>query len=209
MNKWQALKKVVKPRTLIFLIILLTANSLAWFIYATEVDNEMSAHVRAWKVLFEAGDSPIVDFVEIDVENLYPGMEDEIHQITAYNSSDVSAYLTYTLLEASIMNDEFVSIEGRKNLGQPENPVDLASEDLLTKLYNDYPFKITISLTKSHLDAVYDEAVYTIKVEWPYESGDDALDTLWGKQAAAFKEANPDVATILLKIKISIVQAIQ
>ena len=61
------LKKILSPKYFIILILLLVGNSLAWFIYAKEVSNNVTVHVRAWKILFENGDSPIVDIVNFNV----------------------------------------------------------------------------------------------------------------------------------------------
>jgi len=207
MSNWTALKKVLKARMLVPLILLLMLNTFAWFIYATRVDNEMSAHVRAWDVLFEAGDSPIINYVNVDVESMYPGMEDFIYKINAYNKSEVDASLSYILLEARILSDQYTSVEGRRELGEDPVITDLTSQKLLEKLAKDYPFKITVSLTAEELDAQIGLAYYEIKVEWPFESGDDATDTEWGIKAANYKALNPNNASILLKIKISITQS--
>lgn len=94
MTRWQRIKKVIKPKNIIVLIILLTSNTFAWFIYATKVQNEMSAHVGAWDILFESGDSPIVDYINVSIDNMYPGMEDFHYELKAYNKSEVGASLT-------------------------------------------------------------------------------------------------------------------
>ena len=52
------MKKRVKvsPHRIVFLIILLAGNTFAWFIYSTKVDSNISVHVKAWDVVFQAGD---------------------------------------------------------------------------------------------------------------------------------------------------------
>ena len=207
MKKWAAIKKIIKPRNIIVLILLLAANTFAWFIYATKVDNSMTARVRGWNVLFESGDSPIVDNVAVDFAALYPGMEPSIYEIKAYNKSEVGAELSYTLLEADILGDHYVTVEGRGKNGETVQPGDLTSATFLAKLASDYPFKISITVTTVSMVAETGEAVYQIKVEWPYESGDDEADTLWGKKAAKYKEDYPTKSSITLVIEISITQA--
>ena len=200
-------KPKIKIRRILLLIILLLSNSFAWFIYATEVDNDMSAHVRAWKVVFEAGDSPIVDYVNIDIDSMYPGMDDFSYEIKAYNRSEVEAQLTYTLLEARIMEETFITKEGREELGEPAVSTDLSSEELLKKLANEYPFHISFDLTSTAIDPTIGEAKYLVKATWPYESGNDELDTMWGTQAYQYQETHEDSPPILLKLKISIFQS--
>ena len=51
------------------------------------------------------------------------------------------------------------------------------------------------------------EEQFYIRVNWAYESGDDALDTYWGNQAYDYHLSNPDAPVISLRIKISVVQA--
>ena len=207
MTKWEILKKVIKPSNLIILIILLAANSFAWFIYATKVDNQMSAHVRAWKVVFEAGDSPITDYANVDISSMYPGMTEEVHEIVAYNRSEVAATLAFTIMEINIIGDYYQSAESMLEAGLTPGDDALTSAELLTKLLEDYPFTISISLDKTELAALDDQATYEIKVSWPYESGDDEADTYWGKKSTEYKETNPEKPSIEMKVRIVISQA--
>lgn len=208
MTRWQRIKKVIKPRNIIVLIILLTSNTFAWFIYATKVQNEMSAHVGAWDILFEAGDSPIVDYINVSIDNMYPGMEDFHYELKAYNKSEVGASLTYTLLSANIMGDVYYTKEGRNEAGEEVTETDLTSEELVKVLKNNYPFKFDFSVSSSSLDADVGEAFYYIDANWPFESGNDELDTKWGIKASEYKKQHPDKPSIILKIKIYISQSL-
>lgn len=206
MTRWEAVKKVLKPHHLIILIVLLASNSFAWFIYATKVNNEMSAHVSAWEVLFEAGDSPITDYINVKVDNMYPGMEEFQYELNAYNKSEVGAVLTYTLLEVNLMGEKYISKEGRGERQESEEPNDLTSKELIEKLKNDYPFTFSFFVSSTALDAQIGSATYKINLAWPFESGDDKADTLWGIKAANYKKTHPNSSSIVLKIKIHISQ---
>ena len=192
MTRWQRIKKVIKPKNIIVLIILLTSNTFAWFIYATKVQNEMSAHVGAWDILFEAGDSPIVDYINVSIDNMYPGMEDFHYELKAYNKSEVGASLTYTLLSADIMGDVYYTKEGRNEANEEVTETDLTSEELIKVLKDNYPFKFDFSVSSSNLDADIGEAFYYIDANWPFESGNDELDTKWGIKASEYKKQHPD-----------------
>ena len=205
MTRWQRIKKVIKPKNIIVLIILLTSNTFAWFIYATKVQNEMSAHVGAWDILFEAGDSPIVDYINVSIDNMYPGMEDFHYELKAYNKSEVGASLTYTLLSADIMGDVYYTKEGRNEANEEVTETDLTSEELIKVLKDNYPFKFDFSVSSSNLDDI-GEAFYYIDANWPFESGNDELDTKWGIKASEYKKQHPDKPSIILKIKIYISQ---
>ncbi len=200
-------KSIIKPTRLIFLILLLASNTLAWFIYATKVDNNISVHVKAWDIVLEAGDTAVSNIINLDIESIYPGMEDYEYQITAYNRSEVSADMSYEILEARILDQTYVTVEGREALGQTAEATDLTSAQLENKLANDYPFSITVDLSASFMELEDGEETYTIGVVWPYENNHDDVDTEWGIAAATYKESNPTNSSIAIKVKISITQS--
>lgn len=201
------IKKLIKPSRLIFLILLLASNTLAWFIYATKVDNNVSVHVKAWNIVLEAGDTAITNTINLDIDSIYPGMEDYEYQIVAHNRSEVSANLSYQILEARILNETYISVEGREALGEPAVATDLTSAQLGDKLLNDYPFSISIDMSDDYMELEEGEETYTISVIWPYENNQDELDTQWGINAATYKESNPTNSSIALKVKILITQS--
>ena len=201
------IKKLIKPSRLIFLILLLASNTLAWFIYATKVDNNVSVHVKAWNIVLEAGDTAITNTINLDIDSIYPGMEDYEYQIVAHNRSEVSANLSYQILEARILNETYISVEGREALGEAAVATDLTSAQLSDKLLNDYPFSISIDMSDDYMELEEGEETYTISVIWPYESNQDELDTQWGINAATYKESNPTNSSIALKVKILITQS--
>ena len=47
-------KKLVLLR-LMFLIVFVTSNTFAWFIFVTRVDNNVNVHVKSWDVTFQSG----------------------------------------------------------------------------------------------------------------------------------------------------------
>ena len=206
MSNWEALKKVFKLKHLLVLILLLSANSFAWFIYASRVDSGIDAHVRGWNVLFQAGDSPIVDYVNIDVTSMYPGMEEYTYEIHASNRSEVTASIRYTILEANILGTEYITVEGKEEKQITLDGSELTSTELLEKLEEDYPFTIVFSLTTEEMDADIGESTFLTAINWPFESGDDEEDTYWGRLAANYKEGHPTEPSITLKVKIFIEQ---
>ena len=139
--------KKTKIMRIVFLIFLVMSNTFAWFIYATKIDSSVQVHVRSWNVVFEAGENQITDIVNLNVDSVYPGMSDYSYEIKAYNHSEVSATLSYVILEANIMGDQYITKEGREERGEQEVLTDLTSLQLQSQLANSYPFHITISIT--------------------------------------------------------------
>ena len=198
--------KPLKPSRIVFLIVLVAANSLAWFIYATKITGDISVHVKAWNIVFESGQTQLSNSINLNVDSIYPGMDDYEYDITIYNNSEVSASITYSILEARILDDVYVTTEGRLDRGELIQSGDLTSAALLTKLATDYPFSITFDLSASNIDEEDGREDFTFNVEWPYENNQDALDTQWGIAAYDFKEDNPTLETINIKVKVYITQ---
>ena len=66
--------KRIKISHILILIILLAGNSYAWFIYVNNVSNSVDVHVRAWRIDFDDGNTPVTEVVDVVVNNVYPGM---------------------------------------------------------------------------------------------------------------------------------------
>lgn len=198
--------KKVRLRHLIILTFLLMFNSFAWFIYATQVSNGVNAHVRSWKVMFKTGDTEISNYVEINIDNIYPGMETFKQEIKAYNMSEVMAAMSYEILEARILEETFITSEGKLDQGITPSQGDITSAQLVEKLKTNYPFKIDISISLVELNPELGESIYKIEVSWPYESGDDEVDTLWGEKAYYYHKNNPKSPSINLSIKLVAIQ---
>lgn len=206
-NSKKKRRHILKPSRLIFLIVLLAANTFAWFIYATRINTDVSVHVRAWNITFESGDTEIANEVDIDVESVYPGMEDYEYEITAYNRSEVDAILSYQILSARILDQEYTSVEQKNDLGLPVLEDDLTSAQLESKLANDFPFSITIGTSSDTIELGTGAETFSLNVVWPYESNDDETDTLWGVNAYNYKQSNPSNPSIALRIRIIITQS--
>ena len=206
-NSKKKRRHILKPSRSLFLIVLLAANTFAWFIYATRINTDVSVHVRAWNITFESGDTQIANEVDIDVESVYPGMEDYEYEITAYNRSEVDATLSYQILSARILDQEYTSVEQKNDLGLPILEDDLTSAQLESKLANDFPFSITITTSNNTIELGNGSETFALNVVWPYESNDDETDTLWGVNAYNYKESNPSNPSIALKIRVIITQS--
>ena len=203
-------KKINKKTFLILRLVcvffLIVGNTFAWFIYTTKVDNQIDVHVRAWNVTFQAGEQAVEDYLNLDVDSIYPGMEDYIYSLQARNQGDVDASLSYQVLEARIFDEKYVTIEGREVAGEDAQPGDMTSAELLDALAHDYPFKITVSLSDEEISSHDGVATYSFKVKWPFESNNDEEDTKWGIIASNYKKSYPNTSSITLRIKVTITQ---
>lgn len=192
-KKIKKIFKKIRLKTLFLLAITLASNSFAWFIYTTEVSSNITTKVREWKVTFDAQGQNIEKEIIINVDSLYPGMEEYTETLTASNSGESRAKITYELKEATVLGDNLMNLN-------------LENESLIDYLKTAFPFKIDISASNNIIDIGGSESI-TIRVYWPYESGNDELDTQWGNRAYDYHEANPDSPSITLVLKISATQS--
>lgn len=191
----KVIRKKIKLVSLFLLLLTFSINAFAWFVYATKVDSGINAHVRAWNVNFRVGDNQIVEYINFDVSDIYPGMTTYTDSVKVSNIGESSATLSYEIVSVSILGEEYVV---------DENGV-ITSNDLINSLINDYPFKISINASNPVI-APNTEESFNLTVYWPFESGDDDIDTYWGTKAYDYHELNPDNPSIKLKLKISATQ---
>lgn len=185
-------KRRLRLRTLFFLAIALSCNTFAWFIYISKVENSITAKVREWKVSFDVNGSNVSQSIELAVDSLYPGMETVNQVLNVSNNGETPARISYEVLEAKILGDNL------KNYN-------LTDDEILEKLANDYPFTIDFVSSNDEITSRSLETI-TISVSWPYESGDDLNDTLWGNRAYDFHHASPTIPSIQLVIKVTAFQ---
>lgn len=182
------LKKRLRRRTLFFLILTLMANTFAWFIYSNKVSNNITTGVKSWKINFKQDGVDIVNNVEFKIDSIYPGMPDYTNSLSITNIGETVANISYEVEEIKIL-DEFYNSDM------------YSSNDLITRLKENYPFKMNFSINNQEV-GTGQTSEFTFSLVWPYESGHDEADTYWGKKSAAFKEQYPDKDQIVIKVKI-------
>lgn len=186
------LRKKIRFRTIFLLTFLLISNSFAWFVYNTKVNNNITTSVKAWRIAFENNDDAI-QYLEFNIKNIYPGMEDYNNQINITNEGETDAAIVYELEELKILDNTYTSI-------------DYTQEELNNMIKNDFPFKINFDVNTDSLKANNGTGLFTINVSWPYESNNDELDTLWGNKSYDFKTNYPDDPGIVIKLKLTVSQ---
>lgn len=187
--------KKIRLSTLIMLIVTLSSSSFAWFIYATKVSTGVTAYIEAWNIKFTAEDNNIEKEVLFEIENIYPGMETDVKSITVNNIGDKTADVRYRLVSAKILGVSYIVNES------------LTSEQLENKLANQFPFKILFSIVNEQIGPYSGTTTFSVTVKWDYESGNDELDTVWGKDAYNFADNNPGQPSIELAVLVSAVQS--
>lgn len=184
------IKKRVSAKTLIILIITLSANSFAWFIYANKVQGGVEARVKAWNVTFSLDDGEITEYITIDVDELYPGKSFS-KSLTIYNNGDTDADLSFQINSITLFGSTIQYTEAQNaNINT-----------LLTNIQSNWPFTLTPVFSSNILEA-HDSETFNISINWPYESGNDARDTEWGARAYTYSSQHPGVPSLVIEIKI-------
>lgn len=186
-------KKILKQinlRRVIILIVLLIFNSYAWFIYATKVSVGLTAHIEAWDVSFKSKENEIISNAEINVDKIYPGMDEFSETIEVNNDGDRRAKLSYRIKSMTILGTKY------------EIDENTTEQDMLNRAENEYPFYINIFIDNEILEARTGNANIVITVNWDFESENDAVDTYWGELAYDFYNSNPDESSVHVEIEL-------
>lgn len=191
-SKRKKLFKKVKLRTIFLLAITLASNSFAWFVYTTKVSSNISAKVREWNVTFDVNGQTVEKTIEINIDSLYPGMDTYTQTLTASNSGEARAQITYEVITAKVLGDDLMT------LGYTD-------AEIVNYLRSNYPFSIDFNVSSDIIQSNGEETI-TISVSWPYESGQDEEDTKWGSLAYTYHQNYPAIPSIDLSIKITAYQ---
>lgn len=192
-EKIKKLKRRVRTRTILLLALTLSCNTFAWFVYNSKVSNSLTTSVKAWRVAFENEDNELIEYVEFKIDNIYPGMQTYENSITITNEGEMDAVISYELEEVKILNDTY-------------NSSTIPSDQLINMVRNDYPFKIEFTTSSPTISANTGVEQFIVTVSWPYESGNDEEDTYWGTLSYNYKQANPTLPGISLKLKLYVNQ---
>ena len=94
----KVIKKRFKPVHILFIALLLTSNSFAWFIYMNKIDSDINVRVKAWNVSFRFDNETMTDYINFSVDEIYPGMDDFEQVLSVTNDGDVAAKLSYEII---------------------------------------------------------------------------------------------------------------
>lgn len=186
--------KRARLSTLILLVITFSSTSFAWFIYATRVSTGITAHIDSWNIMFTQNNTQVDEYINFYIPNIRPGMDDFTDSVTAYNRGERNATISYEIISVKILGTLY-TVDDVFTTGQ-----------MVSHLANNYPFKITFNLSNNDIGANLGQSTFTLNVSWPYESGNDTIDTIWGNRAYEYSSNYPDEPSIEMTIKISAIQ---
>ena len=184
MEKIVRILKKIQIKNILILIVLLIFNAYAWFIYATKASSSIDVHISSWNVEFTVGDDESATNILIDVDRVYPGMDTFEKNIIVRNKGEIKAQLDYKIVSITVLGEKISVNE------------DMTSEELEEKMQTEYPFKIKVFKDDTELAQGIGPGTFSVTVEWPFESGNDELDTLWGNKAYEYYLADVNKKSI-------------
>ncbi len=187
------LKKRVRRRTVVFLILTMIGNAFAWFIYSNKVSMQMNVGVKSWRITFEQNGQTLTNNVVFTINDIYPGMTTYTDRVEIKNSGEMTASVTYEITSVRIFDTTYTNST-------------YTSAQLESKLANDYPFAITFAVDDATIGTT-DATNFRMYVNWPFESGDDSLDTYWGKRAYDYENTSANSDEIEVHVKIVATQS--
>lgn len=199
MHKLIKIIKKIKIKNMLILILLLLFNTYAWFIYATRVNTDITAHVSSWNVEFIGAEGEIITNLSIEIGRIYPGMEAEKKfekVVEVQNKGETKAKLGFEIKSLFIMGETFT-------VNEVDGPT---TQDIINKINTEYPFKININVEDTQLQEGTGKGKFTISLEWPFESGDDEADTYWGNKAYEYYSLHPDESSIKIEMVLKAIQ---
>ena len=154
--------------SILFAIVSLVSVTLAWFAYS----GLASARI-------EKNNQAVSNNIVISLDDIYPGMDPKIEVINIKNLGDTDAKLKYKINSARILNSNADYYTVNNNT---------TSEYIEDAIAHNYPFHINIAFDKLYIDAK-EQATFKVSVTWPLDSGNNSLDSQWGRNAYLYEEA--------------------
>lgn len=176
MEKKHKLYLKINLTSLFFIIVSSISVTLAWFAYSGLASVGTEVGIKAWYIEFEKDNEKISSDIKIPISDIYPGMETVTETVNINNFGDSDAELKYSIVSARVLDE----------LQEANN--ELLSSDIETSLLNDYPFHISINLSKQYVLAKGEPGTFEISISWPLDSQNDELDSLWGNRAYQFQQ---------------------
>ncbi len=152
--------------------------SLAWFAYSGIVGLSTDIDINSWYIELEKNGEPVSNNMVISLTDLYPGMQPLTEQINIKNKGDSDAQISYSIISARILGDHTDFYNPKEN--------EITSEYVQDLLSFKYPFSINMELDKNFALSDGEDASFDISISWPLDSGNDEIDSLWGRKAYEF-----------------------
>lgn len=182
---------------MLIVILLLVLSTYAWFIFNSNVNLAINTEVKSWTVEFKENGQVLDKEVDLEIDSIYPGMEEQAKNITIENKGEVNAELNYKITAIELFGE-------RKSIS--EN----CTQEELEQYINSLPFLINIEFSEKTLESGNGQSNCKISFNWPLgEESEiitekDEIDTELGIKAYEFNNLpeNQGVPSLRLEIQL-------
>lgn len=210
LRKTRKIEKKINIKRIILIIFFLIMTTFAWFVYYKVLDTGVMVHIASWNIEFSLKGEKIENKLDIAVEKLYPGMEEQSTEINVKNNGEATAKIGYDIEEIYILGNKYEIIKDMSNLEETNKyylelkaPIVNEEGKAVSGVVDDkerFPFKIEVE--NSDIVESNKEGYIKVKINWSGEN--DKLDTLWGYNVAKFLEETEGKEKIIkMKLKIN------
>ncbi len=110
-NQEKNKRKANKVKSLILKICLLLFNfifaTFAWFVSSIILETNVDVNIAAWEVDFKNNQESLANTLQFNVENFYPGMDEQTKEIEIINLGEKKANITYTVEKLQLLGKEY------------------------------------------------------------------------------------------------------
>ena len=161
--------KKINISSLAFFAISMISITLAWFAYTNTVSSNMNINLKSWNVRITKNNTNVNNTFSININDLYPGAQTFDETYTIHNDGDIAAKISYNIKSFRIFNTEYTTT----------NSISFA------QLERDYPFILSFTHGSRYL-APGSTSTFNVNCQWPFDSGNNELDTQYGQMAYDF-----------------------
>lgn len=162
----------VNLTSIAFFAVSIMSITLAWFAYTNTVTSNMNVNLKTWDIKITKNNTEVSNVFDITINNLSPGMTDFQEDYVIHNNGDIPAKITYNIKYFRLFNTEVTTTNGIS----------------FAQLARDYPFKLEFTHGSRYL-AADSTSNFGVSCTWPFDSGNDKLDTQYGQMAYNFYQS--------------------
>lgn len=185
---------------LLIVILLLIANTFAWFIFNENVSLSLETKVESWDLEFTYNEQEIEEAVDFEIESIYPGMPDESKTVVIKNNGEIAAEFAYKIRSIELLGEKMVVGEN-------------CSEEEIEEYVNNLPFEIKIEQEKDLIEKNGDSTEFKITFTWPFEDANDSntitekdkKDTKLGQKSYEYNNSPENLDGYNFKMKIELI----
>lgn len=160
MREYKRKRLILSFIPLLFTIALFIVGTYAWFTFYSDLDTNFTGHVVGWNIDFT--ESEMENEYLVNIEKIYPGMDDFNTNLAIKNSGEMDAIITYQIKSITVLGENY-------KIGDTVDGVELTASNMLEFLTNKYPFTFDFG-NEDNILKVGETYDFKVSLVWPFET---------------------------------------